>query len=292
MDLLSISEKKAHFWLKQTVLEPSAQADIKNLLDLSKNGNSTELVESFCQELSFGTAGLRGIVGTGSNKLNIYNARKVAQSLAMALKKQYQNSSLTVLLGCDSRLSSELFLNTCREILEANHITCYAFSCPTPTPLLSFAIRNLKAQAGLMITASHNPKDYNGIKVYGQDGAQVTSPLDEEIMGYYQSMEENWGLIATPVKLPSKFISETIFQEYINLIEAEIFQKDLIKKEGKHLKIVYTPLHGTGASVFVPLMKQLGFSNFEIVSSQEKPDGDFPTAPKPNPEEPSVGTGM
>jgi phosphoglucomutase len=293
MNLLSnslhTSEKKAQFWLAQSDLDENAKKDIQQMLASKDSGHPTELVEAFCQELSFGTAGLRGLVGTGSNKLNVYNARKVAQALSTSLLESNLGKN-TVLLSCDSRLSSNAILLACAEVLKANGIEVFAFEVPTPTPLLSFAIRQLNAQSGLMITASHNPKDYNGIKVYGSDGAQVTAPLDDSIMKHYQLLEKNWSLIKrknlTITEIP--LINKSIFESYFQCLEAECLQPTLIKAQGPNLKFVYTPLHGTGAYLFAPLMKQLGFTNFSIVQSQEKPDGHFPTAPKPNPEEPEA----
>ena len=164
MDLLSRSEKKASFWLQQESVDRPNKERIADLLVKSKQGDPKDLLEAFCKELTFGTAGLRGIVGIGTNKLNIFNARIAAQALASSLlEDKKETRKKKVVLSFDSRLSSRDLLAACVEVLSANKIECFAFRDPTPTPLLSFAIREMQADAGIMITASHNPKDYNGL---------------------------------------------------------------------------------------------------------------------------------
>ncbi|MDH4468248.1 MAG: phospho-sugar mutase [Bacteriovoracaceae bacterium] len=289
MDLLSISQKKAAFWLKQNSIGQSSKDEIAHLLDKAERGDSKDLLESFCKELTFGTAGLRGIVGIGPNKLNIFNARIAAQALASSLHEaKGKKSKLKVVLSFDSRLSSRDLLAACVEVLSANEIECFAFGEPTPTPLLSFAIREMQADAGIMITASHNPKDYNGLKVYWDDGAQVTDPYDDLMMRHYEKISENWNLIERLEGAKEIIINETLENHYFQKIEDECLQKILVKNHGSDLNFIYTPLHGTGARIFEPLMQRLGFKNYTIVKVQKNPDGNFPTAPKPNPEEPAA----
>lgn len=289
MDLLSLSQQRAQFWLKQQTVSEVDRNEIARLIQEAQKGKEAPLLEAFCKELEFGTAGLRGIVGVGPNKLNVYNARKAAQALALGLKEVYP-APHSVLLSYDSRLSSRDLLLACIEVLEANGISCQAFHEPTPTPLLSFAIRKQKATGGIMLTASHNPQDYNGIKVYGADGAQVTEPLDGIIMKHYQRITEDWTLIQRRQLAWSDVptISQEVEEAYLACIGSEILQKSLVEKQGPQLKFVYTPLHGTGARIFEPLMKRLNFTGHHIVNSQRLPDGHFPTAPKPNPEEPAA----
>lgn len=256
------------------------------LSDLVKN--ETELVEIFYRDLEFGTAGLRSIVGFGRNRINLYNIRKATHAFALVLKKYFSGPSVAI--SYDSRLSSLEFAHETCAVLSAHNITCHLMPEVTATPILSFAVRALSCSGGIMITASHNPKNYNGYKVYWNDGAQVTGPYDQEIIETYYQLSKWEDLIydqfENSVKSGKiKMIGPDLYEKYYAKIISEAQDPQMIKDHGDQISIVYTPLHGTGGKPCLEVGKRLGFKNITIVSAQASPDGNFPTTNRPNPEE-------
>jgi len=256
------------------------------ILDLQKN-NIEELKEAFSEELEFGTGGLRGIMGVGPNRMNKYTVGAATQGLANFLKKRYDHSSIAVAISYDTRNNSQYFAFLAADILSANGIKVFLFDGPRPTPELSFAVRYFYCKAGIMITASHNPPEYNGYKVYGEDGGQVVPPDDQLIIQEVRnitsptqiSFESNKQLITT---LDEKF---DVF--YLEAIKKVILQPEVIQQK-QNLFIVYTPLHGTGFSLLPKALHSLGFTNIFVVPEQAEPNGNFPTVKYPNPEDPEA----
>lgn len=286
----TIAYQKAKSWSTDPFILEEDQKEIIELMD-----NSSEVNERFLKDLEFGTGGMRGIVGIGSNRINRYTICKATKALVIQLLKEFDNTHINVCLSYDSRLSSRFLAEECASVLCAYGIKVHFFKECTAVPVLSFSVGELKAQAGIMLTASHNPPEYNGFKVYWQDGSQVTPPRDEEIVDNYLHHTE----LATIKKINFKealdsnlihFIDSDFIQTYGEKIKTIHPQNDLIKNQGDTLKIVYTPLHGTGAAAVMKLAKQMGFSNIFCVPSQEKPDGHFPTTNSPNPEDPKALT--
>jgi len=255
--------------------------DIQKLLDQEAY---TELTDAFYKNLEFGTGGLRGIMGAGSNRINKYTIGTATQGLANYLLKKYPSEKISVAIAHDSRNNSDVFANITADVFSANGIKVYFFSALRPTPELSFAIRELGCKSGVMLTASHNPKEYNGYKAYGADGGQFTSPDDKMVMdevAAIQSIDEvKFGRVDSNIEL----IGEEIDQKYLNKITALSVSPDAIERQ-KNLKIVYSPIHGTGITLVPKALEQFGFTNVTIVEEQSKPDGNFPTVVYPNPEE-------
>ena len=247
--------------------------------------------DRFYKELEFGTAGLRGVIGAGTNRMNIYTVGKATQGLANYIKKQH-GEDRGVAISYDSRHMSPEFSKEAALILNANGIKTYLFDSLRPVPELSFAVRELKCIAGIMITASHNPPKYNGYKVYWEDGAQIVPPVDKDIITEVNNITD-YGEIkkisqeeAENKKLYN-LIGKEIDEKYMDTLQKLVLNPDIIKKQ-KDLKIVYTPLHGTGNIPVRTILKRLGFENVYIVKEQELPDGDFPTVDYPNPEDPKA----
>lgn len=267
---------------------PYFDADTKKELEGIK-GDENEIKERFYADLEFGTAGLRGIIGAGTNRMNIYTVRKTTQGLANYIKKA-GFATKGVAIAYDSRRMSPEFADEAALCLCANGIKAYVFESLRPTPELSFAVRELKCIAGINITASHNPPEYNGYKVYWEDGAQITPPHDGGIMSEVKAVTDY-----NTVKTMSKedaireglyiSIGADIDDKYIAELKKQVIHWDSIKEEGKNLKIVYTPLHGTGNLPARRVLKELGFENVYVVPEQELPDGEFPTVSYPNPED-------
>lgn len=286
--------QRANQWLNDPSLTSQDRTSLQNLLNDKSRSSYQALEEMFYQELEFGTAGLRGIVDLGSNRMNIYNIRRATQALSLTIKEKFEknssNTKFKVVISFDSRLSSEEFSQAAAEVLCANGIETYMFSRPTATPILSFAVRQLQCQAGIMVTASHNPKDYNGYKVYWDDGAQITSPIDKIIMQQYKKITNFASIPLYNKKIHDdwKQVPEELYHQYYLHIEQSCLRPKLCQQSGKNLKIVYTPLHGTGAEPVSKVMQILGFTDFHLVSSQAKPDGHFPTTDYPNPEDPKA----
>lgn len=259
------------------------QATKDEILRLKKEKPS-ELTESFYRNLEFGTGGLRGIMGIGTNRMNIYTVGFATQGLANYLLKCFNNQQVKVAISHDSRLNSRQFAEISADILSANGIEVFLFEDLRPTPELSFAVRELKCNAGIMITASHNPKEYNGYKVYWQDGGQLVPPHDKNVIN-----EVNAVTALNQVKKDARkelihSIGSDIDNIYLDRI-AKLSINPSCAKKAKDLKIVYTPLHGTGITMVPKALERLGFHNVTIVKSQATPDGNFPTVKSPNPEE-------
>ena len=278
--------EKYNEWLNNPIFDEETKKELKSI-----EGNEKEIEDRFYKELEFGTAGLRGVVGVGLNRMNKYTVGRATQGLAnFILKEGTQDKG--VVISYDSRHMSKEFSELTALCLNANGIKTYVFKELRPVPELSFAVRKLGATAGVMITASHNPPEYNGYKVYWDDGAQIVPPKDKEIIDEVNRTEFadiktinkeeaiNGGLYTE--------IAENVDKDFIDTLKSLVLNQDAINKQQKNLKIVYTPLHGTGAYPVKRLLNELGFENIYVVPEQEKPDGDFPTVDFPNPEDPNA----
>ena len=259
----------------------------KELLEIKDN--KEEIEDRFYKELEFGTAGLRGIIGAGTNRMNKYTVGKATQGLANYIKeKGTQNKGVAI--SYDSRKMSKEFSMQTALILNANGIKTYLFENLRPVPELSFAVRKLKCTAGVMITASHNPPKYNGYKVYWDDGAQIVAPIDKDIIEKVRSIKsykEIKEISREEAEQKGLFniIRTEMDNEYINKLKSLILNPEIVKEQGKTLKVVYTPLHGTGNTVAERLLKEIGIQNLYVVPEQKDPDGNFPTVDYPNPED-------
>lgn len=276
--------KKYEEWLDN----PCFDKDTKNELKLIKNNND-EIEDRFYKELEFGTAGLRGIIGAGTNRMNKYTVGKATQGLAnIILKKNTQENGVAI--AYDSRHMSKEFSEEVALCLNANGIKTYVFDSLRPVPELSFTVRELKCTAGIMITASHNPPEYNGYKVYWNDGAQIIPPIDKEIIDEVYAIKDFSTIKTINKDIAIKnglyiSIGKEIDDKFINILKSLVLNEEIIKKEQKDVRIVYTPLHGAGNVPVQRILKEIGFSNVYVVPEQEMPDGDFPTVSYPNPED-------
>lgn len=273
----AISER-IHTWLETT--DEQTKKYIQNLLDTNQQ---EELREAFFQDLEFGTGGLRGIMGVGTNRMNQYTVGLATQGLANYLQKAFPNTELKVAVSYDSRNNSPEFAQIVANVFSANGIKVYFFENLRPTPELSFAIRQFGCQSGVMLTASHNPKEYNGYKAYWNDGAQLVSPHDKNVIEEVQKVkiqdirfEANKDLI--------EIVKADFDEIYLEKVKTLSLYPEIIQKH-KNLKIVYTSLHGTGITLVPELLKRFGFENVNIVAEQAEPNGNFPTVVYPNPEE-------
>ena len=256
---------------------------------LAIKNNQAEIEDRFYKELEFGTAGLRGVIGAGTNRMNKYTVGKATQGLANYIIEQGTQAK-GVAISYDSRKMSKEFSLQTALILCANGIKAYLFEALRPVPELSFAIRNLGCTAGVMITASHNPPKYNGYKVYWEDGAQIVSPRDKDIIKKVREVEK-----ISEIKQISKeeaiqkglleIIGSEMDDKYLKILKNSVLNPEIMKEQGKTLKVVYTPLHGTGNTVTEKLLKELGLANVYVVPEQKDPDGNFPTVDYPNPED-------
>ena len=279
MDYKKIYEE----WLANPYFDEATKAELLSIKD-----DENEIKERFYMDLEFGTAGLRGIIGAGINRMNKYVVRKTTQGLANYIKKQ-GGESKGVAIAYDSRRMSPEFSEEAALCLAANGIKAYRFESLRPTPELSFAVRHLGCIAGIHITASHNPPEYNGYKVYWEDGAQITPPHDTGIMDEVKAVTDyNNVLTMDKEAAQAAGLYVTIGQEvddaYIGELKKQVKHMDSIKAVGDELKIVYTPLHGTGNIPARRILKEIGFNNVYVVPEQELPDGEFPTVSYPNPE--------
>ena len=259
----------------------------KELLEIKDN--EKEIEDRFYKELEFGTAGLRGVIGAGTNRMNKYTVGKATQGLANYIVEQGTEKQ-GVAISYDSRKMSKEFSMQAALIYNANGIKTYLFENLRPVPELSYAVRELGCTAGVMITASHNPPQYNGYKVYWDDGAQIVAPRDKDIISKvreiksYSQIKEIGRNEAEKAGL-FNIIGTEMDDKYLNVLKSQVLNPEAIKEEGKKLKIVYTPLHGTGNTVTERLLKELGFENVYVVPEQKGPDGNFPTVSYPNPED-------
>lgn len=276
-------KEKYQEWINSPIIDEETKNKLKKI-----SNNEKEIEDSFYKELEFGTAGLRGILGVGTNRMNKYTVGKATQGLANFIIKE-KGQERGVAIAYDSRNYSKEFSQIAALILNANGIKTYVFESLRPVPELSFAVRYLKCISGIMITASHNPAKYNGYKVYGEDGAQVTSPKDKQIMDEVNNIKD-YAQIKTIEKEEAikkglfNQIGEKIDEAYINEIKKQSLNPEIIKKQ-ENLSIVYTPLHGTGNIPVQKILKEIGFKNINIVKEQQEPDGNFPTVEYPNPED-------
>lgn len=275
-DISSIFE----YWLKNAVED----LDLINELELMKK-NPKLIEDAFYRDLEFGTGGLRGVIGVGTNRMNIYVIRKASQGLANYLNKIYKNPSIAV--SYDSRIKSDLFARTASEVFAANGIKVYIYSELMPTPNLSYAVRYFNCSAGIMVTASHNPSKYNGYKVYGNDGCQITNVVANDILSEIEKINPFIDVKACQFSMALRngfieYIRDDVFDSFIERVSKEsVIYDDEINR---NVKIVYSPLNGTGLKPVTQILKRNGFNNVLVVEEQERPDGLFPTCPYPNPE--------
>ena len=279
--------EKYNEWLNDDCFDDETKKELDSIRD-----NEEEIKDRFYKELEFGTAGLRGVIGAGTNRMNKYTVGRATQGLANFINKmKIENPS--VVISYDSRHMSKEFSEIAALVLNANGIKVNLFDNLRPVPELSFSVRYLHATAGIMITASHNPPEYNGYKVYWSDGAQIVPPIDKGIIDEVLAIED-FSLIKTINKNEAiesgllNYVGEEIDDAFINALKSSCLNPEIIKKEAKNVKIVYTPLHGAGNLLVQRILKELGFENVYVVPEQEKPDGDFPTVSYPNPEDPKA----
>jgi phosphoglucomutase len=276
----NLIKEKINSWLNGNY-DKATQEEVAKLMQT----NEKELIDAFYKDLEFGTGGLRGIMGAGTNRMNKYTVGFATQGFANYLKQQFPDKTLKVVIAFDSRNNSKYFAGITADVFSANGIFCYLFEELRPTPELSFAVRELKCDAGVMITASHNPKEYNGYKAYWNDGAQLVPPHDvnviDEVTKITSVNEVKWERHPDLVQ----FVGEEIDSLYLKQVHTLSLATQTIKNAAKNLKIVYTPLHGTGITMVPKAFKMWGFENVHIVEEQSAPDGNFPTVVSPNPEE-------
>jgi phosphoglucomutase len=278
--LLKQVKDRANQWLEGNY-DKETKEQVKYLLE----NDEQALIDAFYKDLEFGTGGLRGIMGAGTNRMNIYTLGMATQGLANYLKKQFRElKQIKVAIAHDSRNNSRLFAEKTAEIFSANDIKVYLFEKLRPTPELSFAIRHLDCQAGVVITASHNPKEYNGYKVYWEDGGQIIAPHDKNIINEVKKITDIDSVQFKANKNLINIIGPKIDKLYLKNIKELSLNPDIIKKH-KNLKIVYTPLHGTGVELVPSVLEKFGFNNVIHVPEQDEINGDFPTVKSPNPEE-------
>ena len=279
--------EKYNEWLNDDCFDDETKKELNSIRD-----NEEEIKDRFYKELEFGTAGLRGVIGAGTNRMNKYTVGRATQGLANFMNKM-KIENPRVEISYDSRHMSKEFSEIAALVLNANGIKVNLFDNLRPVPELSFSVRYLNATAGIMITASHNPPEYNGYKVYWSDGAQIVPPIDKGIIDEVLAIED-FSLIKTINKNEAiesgllNYVGEEIDDAFINALKSSCLNPEIIKKEAKNVKIVYTPLHGAGNLPVQRILKELGFENVYVVPEQEKPDGDFPTVSYPNPEEPKA----
>ena len=279
--LIKQCEAKANEWLTSSLYDKETQAEVKTMLE---NPDKTELIDSFYKNLEFGTGGLRGIMGPGTNRMNIYTVGAATQGLSNYLRKNFADrKEISVVVGHDCRNNSRLFAETSAKIFAANGIKVYLFDDMRPTPEISFAIRHLGCQSGIILTASHNPKEYNGYKAYWDDGAQVLAPHDTGIIDEVNKVEVSDIKFKGGDESLIHIIGKDIDDIYLEKVHSLSIDPECIKRQ-KDLKIVYTPLHGTGMMLIPQSLKLWGFENVHCVPEQMVKDGNFPTVVSPNPE--------
>lgn len=280
LELIKEVTEKAQKWLSPAY-DAETQAEVKRMLE---NEDKTELIEAFYKDLEFGTGGLRGIMGVGSNRMNIYTVGAATQGLSNYLNKNFKDlSQISVCIGHDCRNNSRLFAEISADIFSANGIKVYLFDDMRPTPEMSFAIRHLGCQSGIILTASHNPKEYNGYKAYWDDGAQVLAPHDKGIIDEVNKISSAADIKFQGNKELIQIIGEDVDSAYLDQVKTISIDPDVIQRQ-KDLSIVFTPIHGTGMMLVPRALKQWGFENVNCVPEQMVKSGDFPTVISPNPE--------
>lgn len=276
------SQRNYETWLQEPGLSDEARAELLAIAD-----NPAEIEERFYRELSFGTAGLRGIMGQGINRMNVPVVRRATQGLADYLKRDGSAGKRGVCIACDTRHNSELFARETAAILAANGIRAYLFDTPHAVPQLSYALQRLNCAAGVVITASHNAKEYNGYKVYAAHGGQVSPAQADDILACIERVDMFGPQPAYDSPLIQR-IGEKEDEAYYAAAESVMLKREAVLHTGSRLKLVYTPLHGTGRVPVVALLKRAGIVNVSLVPEQAAPDGDFPTVAAPNPEDPAA----
>ena len=283
-DLLAMVRSKAQGWLSESY-DAETRAEVKRMLD---NEDPSELIEAFYKDLEFGTGGLRGIMGVGSNRMNIYTVGAATQGLSNYLKKEFSKlPQIKVVIGHDCRNNSRKFAEISADIFSANGIKAYIFEDLRPTPEMSYAIRKLGCQSGIILTASHNPKEYNGYKAYWDDGAQMIAPHDRNTIAEVNQIRNAGEIKFKGNKSLIEVIGKEMDQRYINDLTTISLSPESIARH-KDMKIVYTPIHGTGVEIVPAALKAFGFTNIIHVPEQDIVSGDFPTVISPNPEEPAA----
>lgn len=271
-------QKEYKRWLLNATKDEDLTSELKQMSNMQKE-------DAFYRNLSFGTGGLRGVIGAGTNRINIYTIAKASLGLANYLNKHYENPS--VVIGYDSRIKSDLFAHTAAGIFASSGIHVYIYSCLLPVPCVSYGVRHLKTSAGVMITASHNPSIYNGYKVYGDDGCQITTNAADEILAEIESLDVfsdvrlgHFDTLVNEGKIT--YIEDSVLDSFI----AEVKKQSVLYDEevNKNVSIVYSPLNGAGLKPVTRTLKEMGYTNIFVVPEQENPDGNFPTCPYPNPE--------
>jgi phosphoglucomutase len=280
LNLDKIAEKNVKKWLKGTY-DDETKATINKWIE---EGNVAQLTDAFYKNLEFGTGGMRGEIGVGSNRMNKYTVGTATQGLANYVKKVVTNEPIKAAIAYDSRNFSPEFAQIAADIFSANGITAYVYEELRPTPQLSFTVRELGCHIGLVITASHNPREYNGYKVYWNDGSQVVAPHDKNIVEEVNNITNVSQIKFKGVKKRLKTIGERLDKKYLKAVKSVAVAPRTIKKQSD-LKIVFSSIHGTGITMVPAALKQLGFENVHTVEAQDKPDGNFPTVVYPNPEE-------
>lgn len=273
-----------HARVKQWLGDGYDQQTISSVKELINNNDQTELIDAFYKELEFGTGGLRGVMGVGSNRINKYTVGKATQGLANYLIKQFPNQEIKVAIAYDSRNNSDIFGQLVADVFSANGIIVYLFEKLRPTPLLSFAVRHFNCHAGVMLTASHNPKEYNGYKAYWNDGGQLVAPHDHNVITEVNAIESISKVKFNRNEDLIKIIDESFDEIYILANKNLSIHPELVKQQ-EDLKIVFSPIHGTGITLVPKILKAWGFKNIQTVEQQDTPDGNFPTVIYPNPEE-------
>lgn len=280
-------KQKYQEWLDSHIIEDEVKNELKSLTD------QKEIEDRFYKELEFGTGGLRGVIGYGSNRMNIYTVGKATQGFADYLNDRYKDAGASVAIAYDSRNMSKEFAKATALTLCGNGIKVYLFESLRPTPMLSFAVRHLGCAGGVVITASHNPKQYNGYKAYGPDGGQLTDDDADNVLRFVSKVDSFDKIKSLDEKDAIEkgllnYIGEEVDKAYIDAIKSSTIRKELVAEKAKDLKIIYTPIHGSGNVPVRRVLNELGYENINVVKEQELPDGNFPTAPYPNPEDPKV----
>ncbi len=283
IELMTMVESKAQMWLDGSYNE-EVKAEVRRMLAAE---DKTELIESFYKDLEFGTGGLRGIMGAGSNRMNIYTVGAATQGLSNYLLREFSGQPISVVIGHDCRNNSRLFAEISADIFSANGIKVYLFEDLRPTPEISYAIRELGCQSGIILTASHNPKEYNGYKAYWGDGAQIVAPHDVNIIAEVEKIKDPKDINFVGNKELIEIIGEDIDAKFLARIKTIFLSPESIER-CNDLKIVYTPIHGTGIKLIPRCLREIGFENVTVVEEQAVISGDFPTVVSPNPEEPAA----
>ena len=280
IDILTQVKQKANTWL-----EGAFDEETKKQVQYLLQHDEKELIDAFYKDLEFGTGGLRGIMGVGTNRMNIYTIGMATQGLSNYLHKQFSNlPEIKAAIAYDSRNNSRLFAEKAAKVLTANGIKAYLFDRLRPTPELSFTIRHLHCQTGIVITASHNPREYNGFKVYWEDGGQIIAPHDKNIIHEVKKITDIGHVNFDGDDQQIEILGSEMDDAYLDKIQTLSLNPEVIQQQN-NLKIVYTPLHGTGVDLVPAALKKFGFTNIIHVPEQDEVNGDFPTVHSPNPEE-------